>query len=110
MLLAGLCDSSGRWWNREFESGPQMEQDKHQGSLDPLVGEEVKVALLGPLQQAMGSHLAKVVSELSEGIFVGRQPEAGEDRLMNISRAPSIELRAAMQQHLHKPHHARVVD
>src|SRR4029450_3148268 len=87
-----------------------MEQDEHQSDPGSLVCEVVEVAFSVPLQQAVGFHFAKVVAELSEGIFVGGQAEAGEDGLMDISRAPSLELRAAMQQHLHQPYHSRVVN
>jgi hypothetical protein len=58
----------------------------------------------------MGFYLTKVVSELRERISVRGQAKAGEDGVMDISRAPAVELRATVQQHLHQPHHARVLD
>jgi hypothetical protein len=87
-----------------------VEQDEHQGNLGPLVGEAVKIALAIPLQEAVGFHFAEVVAELSKGISVGGQAKADENGLVDIGRAPSVELGAAVQQNLHEPHHARVLD
>ena len=58
----------------------------------------------------MGFHFAKVVAELGEGIGRGGQAEGGEDGVMDVGGAPSVELRAAVEQHLHQPHHAGVVN
>jgi hypothetical protein len=56
-----------------------MEQDEHQRDFDALVSEVIEIAIPVPLQQAVGFHLAQVVPELREGIFFGRQAEAGKD-------------------------------
>ena len=58
----------------------------------------------------MGFHLTNVIAELSEGIPVSGQAKAGEDGLMDVGGPPSVELRAAVQEYLHKPHHSCVVD
>ena len=87
-----------------------MEQDEHEGNPGSLVGEVIEIAFSVPLEQAMGFHLAQVISELGEGICFGRQSEFVEDGFMNIGRAPSVQLRATVQQHLHQPYHPGVVD
>src|SRR5260370_41519208 len=57
-----------------------------------------------------GLHLAKVIAELSERVAFPGQAEAGEDGPMDVGGPPSVELRAGMQEHLHRPHHASVMN
>jgi len=58
----------------------------------------------------MGFHFANVIAELSVGISVSGQAKAGEDGLMDVVGPPSVELRTAVPQYLHEPHHSCVVD
>ena len=87
-----------------------LEQDKHKRCFDALVGKAVAVGTPDALDQTVGFHFAQIVAELREGVGAGGKAEGSEDGLMDISRPPSIELRAAMQEHLHQPHHAGIVN
>ena len=87
-----------------------VEQDEQQCSFGAFVGEAVAVASSDAFEQAMGFHFAQVIAELGESVGAGGQSEGAEDGGMDGGGAPSVELRAAMEQHFHQPHHARVVD
>jgi hypothetical protein len=87
-----------------------VKQDERQRGFGPFVGKAVQIAPSIPFQQAMGLHFANVIAELSDGISVSGQAKAGEDGLMDVGGAPSVKLRAAVQEYLHKPHHSCVVD
>ena len=58
----------------------------------------------------MGFEFAKVIPELREGIRAGIQAEGGKYGLMNVGGPPSVQLRAAMEEDLHQPHHPGVVN
>ena len=47
---------------------------------------------------------------MREGVGAGGKGEGSEDGWMDISRPPSVELRAAMQEHFHQPHPAGIVN
>jgi len=87
-----------------------VEQDEHEGSFGPFVGEAVAVAASDAFHQPVGFHLAKVVAELGEGVGADGQAEGAEEGLVNIGAAPSVELRAPMEQDLHQSHHPGVVN
>ena len=59
-----------------------VEQDKHEGGFDALVGETVAVAASDAFEQAMGLHFAKVVAELGECIGGRGEAECSEDSLI----------------------------
>jgi hypothetical protein len=61
-----------------------VKQNKHQRCFRSFVGEAVAISLFIAFQQAMGFHLAEVITELSYGICFSRQAEAGEDGLMDV--------------------------
>ena len=58
----------------------------------------------------MGFQFAKVITELGERIDVRGQAEGGTGGLMDVGAPPAVELRAAVQQHLHQAHDPGVVD
>ena len=87
-----------------------VEQDEHECGFGALVGEAVAVASSDTFEQAVGFHFAKVVPELGDGIGTGGQAEGGEDGLMDVGGPPSVELRAAVEQNLHQPHHTGIVN
>jgi hypothetical protein len=76
-----------------------VKQDERQRGFGPFVGKAVQIAPSIPFQQAMGLHFANVIAELSDGISVSGQAKAGEDGLMDVGGAPSVKLRAAVQEY-----------
>ena len=58
----------------------------------------------------MGFHFAKIIPKLVEGVGAGGQAESDEDGLMNVGGSPTVELRTAVQQNFHQPHHPGVVN
>src|SRR5215831_9304802 len=58
----------------------------------------------------MGFELAEVVTKLGEGIAFGSELEGREDGLMDLSGAPSAQLRTAVKQDFHQAEHAGVLD
>lgn len=58
----------------------------------------------------MGLEFAQVVTELGEGVLVGAELVGVVDGLMDLARAPSAELGAAVEEDFHEAQHAGVVD
>ena len=87
-----------------------MEEDEYERGFDSFVAEAVNVASSDTFQQAMGFHFAEVIAELGEGVGGGWQAECSKDSLMDVGGTPSVELCTAVQQYLHQPDHAGVVD
>ena len=75
-----------------------------------LIGETVAVVAPDTFEQAVSLHLAKVVAESGKRVGGSRRAEDVEDGLMDVGAPPAVELRTAMQQHLHQPHHPGIVD
>ena len=48
-----------------------VEQDEHECGFDPLIGATVAVAASDAFEQAVGFHLAQVVTVLGEGVGAG---------------------------------------
>jgi hypothetical protein len=87
-----------------------VEQDKHGGHFDAFRGEAIGVAPTLALQEAVGSELADVVAKLGERIGLGGDREGLEHGAVHVGAAPGSELRATMEQDLHQPEEAGVVD
>jgi hypothetical protein len=73
-----------------------VKENEHQRDPGSLIGELVQIAPSMPSQQAVGFHLAEVVTELSKSVRVCRKTEACDDGVMDIGRPPSVELGAVV--------------
>jgi hypothetical protein len=87
-----------------------VEKDEEQSGAGALVSEAIGVAAALSLQQCVSFEFAQVVAQLGKGITGGGEAEAGEDGLMDLGGAPSQDLGAGMQQHLHEAQHTGVMD
>src|ERR1700684_1469456 len=58
----------------------------------------------------MGLEFAQVIAELGEGVVFRGELEGGEDGLVDLTGAPSAELRAAVEQDFQETEHAGVLD
>lgn len=58
----------------------------------------------------MGFELAEIVTELSKGIAFGGELKSREDGLVDLARAPSAQLGAAVEQNFHQAEHAGVLE
>src|SRR5439155_14882698 len=87
-----------------------MEKHKGEGDLGSLVGQLVGVALAIALDQTMRLHFAEIITELIQAVAGSGELEGGKDGIVDLLGSPPTDGRATMQQGLHEPDHARVVD
>src|SRR5437867_1759229 len=87
-----------------------MEKHKGEGDLGSLVGQLVGVAFAIALDQTMRLHFAEIITELIQAVAGSGELEGGKDGIVDLLGSPPTDGRATMQQDLHEPDHARVVD
>src|SRR5258705_1140336 len=58
----------------------------------------------------MRLHFAQIIAELIQAVACSRKFKGGQDRVVDSLGRPPADRSAAMQQNLHEPDHARVVD
>ena len=58
----------------------------------------------------MGFHFADDVTQLSKRVVAGFQAEGGQDRLVNLRRAPAADARPDVEEHFHQAEDACVLD
>jgi hypothetical protein len=87
-----------------------VKQDEHGGHSDSLFGEAVGVVFVYPLQEAVAFHLAKVITELIEGVVLGRKGKGRRQGLPDLDGTLTDYLWAAVEQHFHEANHAGVLD
>ena len=58
----------------------------------------------------MSLELAEIVAQLVEVIALLRQPEGGEHGLMDLLGRPAADVRVAVQEDLHQPDDAGLMD
>ena len=76
-----------------------VEEDEQGGHPDAFCGESVAVGAAGAVPTGVGFHLTQVIAELGGGIGFWGEREGAENRFMDQGRPPTVELRAAVQQH-----------
>ena len=79
-----------------------VEEDEQGGDANAFFGESVAVGSAGPLEQAVGFHLAQIIAELGKGIGLGGEIKGPENGWVDVGGPPTVELRTAVQQHLHQ--------
>ena len=87
-----------------------VKQDEHGTDADSVFGEPVGVVVVYPLQEAVAFHLAEVVTELIEGVVLGREGKSRLQGLPDVDGTPTGYLWAAVEQHFHESHDAGVLD
>ena len=87
-----------------------MEEKEQEGCLHSFFSEAIAIVLEIPLDQAMGFHLAQVLTELDKRIGRGLEIEGFEKSLMQITSSPRGDAGAGMHQHFHEADQAGVVD
>ena len=87
-----------------------VEENEHGGDADAFFGESVAVRPTGPLEQAVGFHLAQIIADWGEGIGLWGESKGIQNGLANLGRPPTVELRTSVQQHLHQAQHAGVLN
>ena len=86
-----------------------MEQHKEEGDLVALGGKPIGIAL-ATLQQAVGFHLAEVITELIQAVGGEGEIVGFEHGLVDLLGAPTAQLGTGMEKYLHEADHASVVD
>jgi len=74
-----------------------VEESEHEDNANTFFGEPVGVAGTVALQQAMCFELAQVITELGQGVVFGGELERGEDGLVDLAGAPSVQLGATVE-------------
>src|SRR5215471_4817340 len=87
-----------------------MKQQEQENNLDAFCREAVDIARSVPLQQVVSLELAQIVAQLVQAIALLREPEGGEHGLMDLLSGPAADVRAAVQEDLHQPDEAGLVD
>ena len=89
---AAVEEAVGKW-----AADALVEKDEEQGGASALVGEAIGVAAALSLEQSVSFEFAQVVAQLGKGIAGGGEAKAGEDCLMDLGGAPSLDVGAGMQ-------------
>ena len=87
-----------------------MEQHKEEGDLVALGGKAIGIAAAVALQQAVGFHLAEVITELIQAVGGEGEIVGFEHGLVDLLGAPTAQLGTGMEKYLHEADHASVVD
>src|SRR6516165_593577 len=87
-----------------------VKEEEQESDLDAFCREAVGIAWSVPLQQAVSLELAQIVAQLVQAIALLREPEGGEHGLMDLLSRPAADVRAAVQEDLHQPDDAGLVD
>src|SRR5215475_5294126 len=87
-----------------------MKEQEQESNLDAFCREAVGIARSVPLQQAVSLELAQIVAQLVQAIALLREPEGGEHGFMDLLSRPAADVRAAVQEDLHQPDDAGLVD
>src|SRR5215471_12311840 len=87
-----------------------MKEEEQQSNLDAFCREAVGIVSSVPLQQAVSLELAQIVAQLVQAIALLREPEGGEHGFMDLLSRPAADVRAAVQEDLHQPDDAGLVD
>src|SRR5215467_10210037 len=87
-----------------------MKEEEQQSNLDAFCREAVGIVSSVPLQQAVSLEFAQIVAQLVQAIALLREPEGGEHGFMDLLSCPAADVRAAVQEDLHQPDDAGLVD
>ena len=89
---------------------PFVKEEEQESNLDAFGREAVSITRFVPLQQGMTLELAQIVAELVKAVAPLREAEGGEDGLMDLLGRPAADVRAAVQEDLHQPDDAGLVN